>query len=261
VEVALGDHVLVALPAEVTTMSGVRIREALADALNLPMPDASGNVGRGVVVVGLTNEYLQYVATPEEYTLQFYEGASTLYGPNTTRMLRDHVQCLGRALVGGDADACRLQQPKVNVLTKWRHPELDDAELLQAEPEAARAPHSLGAPETEVTRDGLLAVSVAFVGPEPDSVRERKDLWVELRREAGEALVDDDRGVSVLTEWKPYTYEGVGWTATWIPEIPRVRAECDQRFYFVIGNGAGQVRSSSFAVDCSKLTDLSAVWP
>jgi neutral ceramidase len=34
-----------------------------------------------VILVGLSNEYLSYFTTPEEYEAQHYEGASTLYGP------------------------------------------------------------------------------------------------------------------------------------------------------------------------------------
>ena len=36
-----------------------------------------------VVIAGPANTYGHYVATPEEYTVQRYEGASTLYGPRT----------------------------------------------------------------------------------------------------------------------------------------------------------------------------------
>ena len=37
-----------------------------------------------VVIAGPANTYGHYVATPEEYTVQRYEGASTLYGPRTS---------------------------------------------------------------------------------------------------------------------------------------------------------------------------------
>jgi hypothetical protein len=38
---------------------------------------------RTFVLVGLANEYLSYVTTPEEYDAQEYEGASTIFGPRT----------------------------------------------------------------------------------------------------------------------------------------------------------------------------------
>ena len=36
-----------------------------------------------VVIAGLTNTYSSYVTTWEEYQVQRYEGASTIYGPHT----------------------------------------------------------------------------------------------------------------------------------------------------------------------------------
>ena len=36
-----------------------------------------------VVIAGLSNTYTDYITTPEEYSVQRYEGASTIYGPYT----------------------------------------------------------------------------------------------------------------------------------------------------------------------------------
>lgn len=36
-----------------------------------------------LVIAGLTNTYASYITTFEEYGVQRYEGASTLYGPHT----------------------------------------------------------------------------------------------------------------------------------------------------------------------------------
>jgi len=36
-----------------------------------------------VVISALANTYIDYVTTPEEYNVQRYEGASTIYGPYT----------------------------------------------------------------------------------------------------------------------------------------------------------------------------------
>ena len=36
-----------------------------------------------VVIAGLSNTYADYITTPEEYSVQRYEGASTIYGPYT----------------------------------------------------------------------------------------------------------------------------------------------------------------------------------
>ena len=36
-----------------------------------------------MVIAGLANTYADYITTPEEYSVQRYEGASTIYGPYT----------------------------------------------------------------------------------------------------------------------------------------------------------------------------------
>lgn len=55
----LGKLVLAAVPGEFTTMSGRRLRRALA---------ALG--AERVVVAGLSNVYADYIATPEEYQVR-----------------------------------------------------------------------------------------------------------------------------------------------------------------------------------------------
>ncbi|KAF7320213.1 hypothetical protein MKEN_00805800 [Mycena kentingensis (nom. inval.)] len=58
-----------------------------------------------VVVAGPANTYSHYIATPEEYTVQRYEGASTLYGPHTLDAYLDRYARLVPFLADGDLDA------------------------------------------------------------------------------------------------------------------------------------------------------------
>lgn len=69
----LGQLIIVALPGEFTTMSGRRVRAALKPYFP----------GKQIILSGLSNIYTSYVTTIEEYSIQRYEGASTLYGPHT----------------------------------------------------------------------------------------------------------------------------------------------------------------------------------
>ncbi|KAL1940348.1 hypothetical protein VTO73DRAFT_8920 [Trametes versicolor] len=73
----VGQLVILAIPGELTTMSGRRIRQAVRAKLI-----SEGIVGDDayVVIAGPANTYAHYVATPEEYTVQRYEGASTIFG-------------------------------------------------------------------------------------------------------------------------------------------------------------------------------------
>ena len=75
----IGNVLNVALPAEFSTMSGRRIKEAVLNEANRAAPGPSYKV----VVSGLANAYSSYVVTPEEYQVQRYEGASTIFGPYT----------------------------------------------------------------------------------------------------------------------------------------------------------------------------------
>jgi neutral ceramidase len=75
----VGQLVIIVSPGEATTMSGRRWREAVHNAVV-----ASGISAEPIVVLGGPgNSYTHYLATEEEYGVQRYEGASTLYGQHT----------------------------------------------------------------------------------------------------------------------------------------------------------------------------------
>lgn len=78
----VGQFFIIVSPGEVTTMAGRRWKSAIhksAVALSL-----SGTSADPVVVIGgPANSYTHYISTPEEYGVQRYEGASTLYGQHT----------------------------------------------------------------------------------------------------------------------------------------------------------------------------------
>lgn len=74
-----GPLIIVVAPGEATTMSGRRWRNALSTAT----PSVLGIDDPVVVLGGPANTYAHYIATEEEYGVQRYEGASTLYGPYT----------------------------------------------------------------------------------------------------------------------------------------------------------------------------------
>lgn len=78
----VGQLIIIVSPGEATTMAGRRWKEALhASALSSSL---SGSSADPVVVLGgPANSYTHYIATPEEYGIQRYEGASTLYGQFT----------------------------------------------------------------------------------------------------------------------------------------------------------------------------------
>lgn len=89
--VRVGPLAVVALPFEITTMAGRRLRTAVTREL-APLGVSE------VVVAGLANAYAGYVATREEYRVQHYEGASTHFGPWTLAALIQEFSRLARAM-------------------------------------------------------------------------------------------------------------------------------------------------------------------
>eukprot|EP00057_Strongylocentrotus_purpuratus_P028680 XP_011683154.1 PREDICTED: neutral ceramidase-like [Strongylocentrotus purpuratus] len=90
----IGELFILAVPGEFTTMAGRRLRNAAQEVL-----DASGVADGQVVITGLSNTYTHYITTPEEYEIQRYEGASTIYGPNTMQAYIQQYTMITDALV------------------------------------------------------------------------------------------------------------------------------------------------------------------
>ncbi|KAJ7543426.1 hypothetical protein O6H91_09G037900 [Diphasiastrum complanatum] len=84
---------------EFTTMAGRRLREAITATL----VERGYSTNIQVVISGLTNTYSQYVTTFEEYQVQRYEGASTLYGPYTLNAYIQEMKRLAVALAEGSS--------------------------------------------------------------------------------------------------------------------------------------------------------------
>lgn len=73
----VGQLIIIVSPGEATTMAGRRWKETLASSASILAEDPI------VILGGPANSYTHYIATEEEYNIQRYEGASTLYGPHT----------------------------------------------------------------------------------------------------------------------------------------------------------------------------------
>ncbi|KAM9336979.1 neutral ceramidase [Symphorus nematophorus] len=92
--ITIGSVAVVAVPGEMTTMSGRRLREAVRQEL-----EAEGAFkDTEVVIAGLSNVYTHYITTYEEYQVQRYEGASTIYGPHTLSAYLQKYRGLARAI-------------------------------------------------------------------------------------------------------------------------------------------------------------------
>lgn len=91
----VGRIMITALPGEFTTMAGRRVQETIRRKLaelEEPLSDK-------VILAGLANIYTSYVTTPEEYELQRYEAASTIYGPHTLTIYLSQFEKLLEAMI------------------------------------------------------------------------------------------------------------------------------------------------------------------
>lgn len=89
----IGSFDVVGLPGEYTTMAGRRIRNAVFNVTN-----------HEVVLAGLSNNYINYIATPEEYDFEDYEGGATIYGRNTVPVTTTLFKEMAQKILAGEED-------------------------------------------------------------------------------------------------------------------------------------------------------------
>ena len=75
-------------PLHFITMPG-EVTVGLAERLMQRIPN---NDDEHIMLIGLSNEYLSYLTTPEEYALQHYEGGSTIFGPASGIFFENEVE-------------------------------------------------------------------------------------------------------------------------------------------------------------------------
>lgn len=113
--IRIGPLVLIGVPAELTTMSGRRLRETVLKELE-PMGV------RHAVLAGYANAYAGYVATREEYQRQNYEGASTHFGEWTLAGYQQEMQRLAVALREGRPTPSSATPPDMSKAFRLRTP-------------------------------------------------------------------------------------------------------------------------------------------
>ncbi len=91
--IRVGSRLLVAAPGEPSVQMGRRLVSAVETELPKGVED--------VVIVGLANDYLGYLTTPEEYQAQHYEGGHTVFGLWTSLLARNTLVELTKAMAVG----------------------------------------------------------------------------------------------------------------------------------------------------------------
>lgn len=167
----IGELIIIAVPAEFTTMSGRRTRNAVAAALtNAGFPDTPLPV-----IAGLANDYADYVTTFEEYQVQRYEGGSTVYGPHTLQAYIQVYSNLSVALAKGES-----------VIPGPNPPDLMSKQLSFLPP-VVYDEHPIGKKFGDCVRQPLSkykpgqSVKVTFVGANPRNDRKSESTFLEVQ--------------------------------------------------------------------------------
>ncbi len=88
----IGTVAISALPFEITTMAGRRLKETALEKLQIAGVNYS-------ILAALSNAYASYMATAEEYEIQSYAAAGTWFGPNQLKACQQEVSRLAQAIV------------------------------------------------------------------------------------------------------------------------------------------------------------------
>jgi neutral ceramidase len=182
----VGPLALVGLPGEFTTIMGMRVRMAVAASSPHAVPRP--------ITIGLAGEYMSYFVTPEEYTLQHYEGGSTMWGQYSGALLAERIGALARA-VALEPD----ESPRADVLSAHVDPGMQRSFALRPGAHAKRVLRKLD----ERLREQLGIASEPGELPRLELVSNAPTtstaIWPEVRVE----ILDADR------RWHPLSRDGV----------------------------------------------------
>lgn len=199
--VRLGPLYLIGLPAEITIVSGLRLRRAVAGIVGAALTH--------VLVAGYSNGYIHYVTTPEEYVAQRYEAGSTMFGRWELPALVQTVSLLATAMRDGAAVERGTPPPDLSARAKGKR---------RARPDAP-AGGSFGdvlVPPRAAYRSGD-TVRAEFVGAYPNNDLHRGATFVEVQRPAGDSWlrVSDDSDWATKFHWRRAGRAGSRVTISW----------------------------------------------
>lgn len=187
----IGQLVILAMPTEVATMSGRRLRTTVINGL--------GEWAKHIVLAGYSNGYAGYITTPEEYIVQQYEGGHTLHGRWTLPAYQQVVSRLANAIETNSAVESTLKYDD------WRG---KSPETFLGSPDTRRPPkgYTYGAPLPQQHGDYTVGdiVSVKFWSSNPNT-NYRADnnfLLVEQKIDDNWKTIATDNDWSTTTRWR-----------------------------------------------------------
>ncbi len=191
--VTLGQLAIVALPWEVTTTSARRIRDTV-------MAELSGSGIQHVVVASLSNDFVQYLTTREEYATQQYEGASTHFGPWTLAAVQQELRPLAISLRDGTAAPEGVPAPTSSPSLPPRLPYIAADALM---PGTAYGDVVSDASEAYNVGD-TVQVSFASAHPRNDALDKLNHAYLLAERQVGDGqwdVVARERDPELILRW------------------------------------------------------------
>ena len=180
--IRLGSLYLICLPVEVTIVSALHLRRAVARVLATDIDH--------VLVQGYANGYAHYVTTPQEYDFQNYEGGATVFGRHELSALIEASAKLAAAMREGVQVEPGDVPPahRVRIRTVYGSPRLEARRPIEPRSSPAQA------------RPGEL-VRATFSADHPNAQIRPTYLLVERETEDGWVPEADDSTIETSIEW------------------------------------------------------------
>lgn len=184
--VRIGRLALVAVPNEVTTMSGRRLKATVLDELRGVGVDTA-------VIASMANAYTSYLATPEEYATQSYEAACTQFGPNELAAYIQEYRKLCRAIANGTGVA-----PGPAPRDIWDETvDLTAKVVLDDKPLNKKFGDVIAQPDASYARGDV--VTVQYWGAHPNNDYRTQGTYLVVEKMVGGSAV------AVARDWDPET--------------------------------------------------------
>ncbi|AGL18127.1 neutral/alkaline ceramidase [Actinoplanes sp. N902-109] len=186
----IGQLVITTAPGEFTIVAGQRVRDAVDAQL--------GGLTTHQILAGYANAYAGYVATPEEYDLQHYEGAATHFGRYTQSAYAQELAGLAAALRDGQPTPSAVQPPSLprNRISVRPGVVLDTPPLGRSFGSVITQPAAAYSRGADVHAD--------FVTGHPNNNLRDESTFLEVQRQTGGTwtTVTTDAGWQTTYRWK-----------------------------------------------------------
>ena len=190
----IGKLAILGLPGEITTMASRRLKNTVAEILT-PMGIEK------IIIAGLANSYSEYITTYEEYQLQHYEGASTLFGPHTAAAYRQIFYQLAQSLDGTSLPFGSTRPGPTPPMDLSNDPPA----TVDKAPEDMVLAQVITAPKKTYHRGETIKID--FQGANPNNDFQSQQMFLELQKQttSGWNSVMTEKNPDLIFHWQPQT--------------------------------------------------------